>query len=190
MISEEKLKEIALAEMTKASVLKSRQQQVLNDNQVTALASKRIVNVSFMESIITIVNDLSNRKRLPLNVRKPLERIHKFHYEIHGKLTLDKDESFKIQQHLSKIMSKEVNHMLDSFGRNAVIPLEKYLLICIELINPAMKSIMSTDIKEFYTRTRQAELVDFSPLITSMNSFINAGNQYLYKNCQVNTIGI
>jgi hypothetical protein len=151
----------------------------LNNEQIQALAARRIVNISYLESCMIIVGDLSQRKKLPNYIRKPLNRIYDQHYKVHGNLTLNDSESFAIQNHLTKLLSKEMDRMKDSLGET--MTLEQYLLLGVELIQPIFNSMIMTDIRGVYPRSMRIEMVDFTPLINSMKSFINAGNKYLYQ---------
>lgn len=151
----------------------------LNNEQVQALAARRIVNISYLEACITVINDLSKKSKLPIKVRKPLSRIYDYHYKIHGNLTLNNEDSFSIQNHLTQLLHKEMDRMKDSLG--STMTLEQYLLMVIELMQPIFDSIVLTDIRGVYPRSMRVEMVDFTPLINSMNGFINAGNKYLYK---------
>ena len=153
----------------------------MNKEQVSALASRRIVNISFLEACMPIINDLSSRKKLPLGVRKPLNRINEQHYKVHGKLTLDDNSTYEIQNVLTKVITKEMNRLIDSIDEGGSIPLDRYLIIGIELANVSLKSIAKTDIRGLYSRQQRLEMLDFTPLLSSLNSFVNAGNKYLYK---------
>lgn len=163
------------------NIMRMANKKELSQNELFAIASRKIVNISFLEACMPMINDLSNRKKLPQNVRKPLNRVYEQHYKVHGELTLNDSKTFKVQNVLTNLLHKEMNRMKDSFDDGGNMSLEQYLLIGIELLNPLMRSIMQTDTSDLVSRTKQAEILNFTPMINSINSFVNAGNKYLYK---------
>ena len=153
----------------------------LTDDQLRALDSIRIVNISFAESFMDILADISNRKKLPQGITRKASAVYDYHYDIHGKMTLNREGASDLQGELTKIIKKEVCNMKDSFDKGRNISLEHYLLISVELCQVLLESITKSDIRGLVPPNARHEMPPFVPLMNSLNGFVNASNKYLHK---------
>ncbi len=153
----------------------------LTDDQLRSLDSIRIVNISFAESFIDIIADISNRKKLPQGITRKASALYDYHYDIHGKMTLNREGAADLQGELTKIISKEIVNMKNSFDKGKSISLEHYLLIAVELCQVLLESISKSDIRGLVPPNVRHEMPNFVPLMNSLNGFVNLSNKYLHK---------